>query len=121
MKTTIAILLAMFLFFTVGDLMASDLRCGSKFISTGDYKYDVLRKCGDPVHVETWEEVRIRSGLILSFPLTPDQEAFLRSPLSKELVTIEEWEYNFGQNQFIRYLRFENGRLRKITEGDYGY
>jgi hypothetical protein len=39
----------------------------------------------------------------------------------KELVTIEEWEYNLGSNSFIRYLRFENGRLMRITEGDYGY
>ena len=35
--------------------------------------------------------------------------------------TIEEWEYNLGTGQFIRYLRFENGRLIRITTGDYGY
>jgi hypothetical protein len=47
---------------------------------------------------------------------------FNRWPLFvKELVTIEEWEYNLGSNRFIRYLRFENGRLTRITEGDYGY
>jgi len=45
----------------------------------------------------------------------------LPTPLAKELITIEEWEYNFGATQFIRYLRFENGRLREITTGDYGY
>jgi hypothetical protein len=39
----------------------------------------------------------------------------------EELVTVEEWEYNFGSTRFIRYLQFENGRLTRITEGDYGY
>ena len=122
MKTAILVsFLAVLLIIPVGDLAASDLRCGSRLVSIGDYRYDVLRKCGDPANVETWEEVRIRRDLLLSSPITPDQELFLRSPLAKELVTIEEWEYNFGQNQFIRYLRFENGRLRKITTGDYGY
>jgi len=40
---------------------------------------------------------------------------------AKELVTVEEWEYNLGPGSFIRYLTFENGRLIKITTGDYGY
>ncbi len=122
MKTAILIsFLAILLIIPVTNLAASDLRCGSRLVSIGDYRYDVLRKCGDPVNVETWEEVRIRRDLLLSFPITAEQELFLRSPLAKELVTIEEWEYNFGQSQFIRYLRFENGRLRRITIGDYGY
>jgi hypothetical protein len=122
MKTAIVILLVAIVLITpMGHLAASDLRCGSRLVSIGDHRYDVLRKCGDPANIETWEEVRIRRGLLLSFPVTLEQELFLRSPLAKELVTIEEWEYNFGGTQFIRYLRFENGRLRRITTGDYGY
>ena len=34
---------------------------------------------------------------------------------------VEEWEYNFGTNRFLYYLRFENGKLMRITVGDYGY
>lgn len=121
MKTAIFFsLLAIVLIIPVDDLAASDLRCGSKLVSIGERRYDVLRKCGDPVNIEAWEEVRIRRGLLLSYPIASEQEVFLRSPLAKEWVTIEEWEYNFGATQFIRYLRFENGRLRKITTGDYG-
>lgn len=122
MKTAILVsLLAIVLIIPAGHLAASELRCGSRLVSIGDYRYDVLRKCGDPANVETWEEVRIRRGLLLSSPITSEQDLFLRSPLAKELVTIEEWEYNFGVGQFIRYLRFENGRLTRITTGDYGY
>jgi len=100
--------------------MASDFSCGSKIITTGDYSYDVLRKCGEPSHVEVWEKVRARRDF---GPGLFEAEIGLSrwSPFVKELVTVEEWEYNLGSNQFIRYLRFENGRLIRITVGDYGY
>ena len=102
------------------EVMASDLRCGSKIITVGNYKYDVLRRCGEPAHVETWEEVRFKrdfgSGLF-----GEEKILHLRPLLVEELVTIEEWEYNLGPNTFIRYLRFENGRLTRINDGDYGY
>ena len=115
----LTILLTALLLIPVGPAVASDLRCGSKLISVGDYKYDVFRKCGEPTHVEAWEEVHVRRDF---FPdIRPEFEIVRRSPLLKEYVTIEEWEYNFGQGSFIRYLRFENGRLRRITTGDYGY
>jgi hypothetical protein len=46
----------------------------------------------------------------------------LRNPLFlREYVTMEEWEYNLGPTAFIRYLRFENDILTRITIGDYGY
>ena len=38
-----------------------------------------------------------------------------------ELIRIEEWTYNFGSTRFIRFLRFENGLLRNISRGGYGY
>jgi hypothetical protein len=100
--------------------MASDFICGSKIINTGDYRYDVLRKCGEPSHVEVWEKVRVRRDFR---PWLFEAETGLSrwSPFVKELVTVEEWEYNWGSNRFIRYLRFENGRLIRITVGDYGY
>jgi hypothetical protein len=118
---TILISLATLLWVSSGSALDSDLRCGSKLVSVGDYKYDVIRKCGEPAHVEVWEEVRIKGGPFRSAPISPDIEILRRSPLVKEYVTIEEWEYNFGQGSFIRYLKFENGRLTRITTGDYGY
>ncbi len=99
---------------------AADLRCGTKIIVLGERQYDVLRKCGEPSNVTTWAEMRTKKEFGAGV-LDPDP-GFRRVPLLvEELVTIEEWEYNLGSNSFIRYLRFENGRLTKITEGDYGY
>ncbi len=104
----------------VSHVAAADLRCGTKIIVLGERQYDVLRKCGEPSNVTTWEEMRIKKEFGAGV-LDPDP-GFRRVPLLvEERVTIEEWEYNLGSNSFIRYLRFENGRLIKITEGDYGY
>ena len=97
---------------------AEDFRCGGDIISIGARRSEVLRKCGEPANIEAWEEVRYRSSLGIR-PVLPDED-LARPLLIKELVTVEEWEYNLGPGKFIRYLRFENGRLVRITTGDYG-
>src|SRR5512139_3689479 len=121
MKATgFGILAFALLFFAVAPVLADNFSCGSRIVSIGDRKQDVLRKCGDPSHVEYRGEVRIRRDVGPRIQGT--QIGVSRRPLFvEELVTVEEWEYNFGSTRFIRYLQFENGRLTGITEGDYGY
>ncbi len=107
------------LLFVVSIASASDFRCGSDIISPGDRKFDVLRKCGNPDNVEVRQELRIKRDLGAHLFLPGEEpRGFL---FAKELVTVEEWEYNLGPGKFIRYLTFENNRLIKITTGDYGY
>jgi hypothetical protein len=120
-KTTRASLILMIVMLLVfSQVTAADLRCGTRIITLGERKYDVLRKCGEPSNVTSWDEIRTKKEFGTGV-LDPDP-GFRRWPLwVEELVTIEEWEYNFGSNQFIRYLVFENNRLIRITEGDYGY
>ena len=114
------ILMVTLLLTTTAVVIASDFRCGSKIITLRDHRYDVSRKCGEPSHVEAWEEVRIKRDF--GTRLLETEMILHRLPLLvEERVTIEEWEYNLGSTRFIRYLRFENGRLIRITEGDYGY
>ena len=107
------------LLLVASNVSGSDFRCGSDIISLGNRKFDVLRKCGNPDNVEVREEVRIKRDLG-SHLFLPGEEppGFL---FAKQLVTVEEWEYNLGPGRFIRYLTFENGRLLKISTGDYGY
>ena len=38
---------------------AASLRCGVRLITVGDYKARVLAECGEPDHVEVWEEERV--------------------------------------------------------------
>jgi hypothetical protein len=112
-------MMATLLLAPTSNVKASDFSCDSKIITVGDYKYDVLRKCGEPSYMEVWEEVRIRRdfspGLFETGIGFYQSQQFLTGS-----VTVEEWVYNLGSNRFIRYLRFENSRLIKITEGDYG-
>ena len=101
------------------NVKASEFSCGSYIIKTGDRKFDVLRKCGEPVYARVWQEERIARDLGRALPPSEDGR---RNPLFlREYVTIEEWEYNFGPSTFIRYLRFENDILTRITIGDYGF
>ena len=116
--SSILVLSTLFIFGSDGT--ASDFRCGPKIITVGNYKYDVLRRCGEPANVETWEEVRFRRDFGPGL-FGEEKILYLRPQLVEEFVTIEEWEYNLGPNTFIRYLRFENGRLTRINDGDYGY
>ena len=85
------------------------LRCGNKLVDIGDRKIEVLEKCGKPVFVENWqEEVIVYRGRL---------ERQIRRISSTD---IEEWTYNFGANRFIYFLRFVNGRLNRIEEGQLG-
>jgi hypothetical protein len=90
---------------------AQAFRCGRQLVQIGDYKLDVLEKCGDPDMVE--ERTAIR-GSRLRHPygaLEIDQF---------EEVVIEEWVYNFGPRKFKQLLEFEDGVLKKIRNLDYG-
>jgi hypothetical protein len=114
------LLLASLLFVGSARALDNNFTCGSYIIAVGDRAYDVLNKCGDPSNVESWQEVRTREDSE-SWALVPGKRYYIGPLFSQELVTIEEWEYDLGPNRFIRYLRFENGRLTRVTIGDYGY
>ena len=77
------------------DVMTSDFSYGSKIITIGGYKYDILRKYGEPSHVEVREEVHIKKDF--GSRLLETEMRLDRWPLFvMELVTVEGWEYNLG-------------------------
>ena len=78
---------------------------------TGDTKLETLLKCGEPV----WRET-------LAGGCCPG--SYLRRAGGRFKTYsgfFEEWTYNFGPQQFMRILRFQNGRLMDIELGGYGY
>ena len=90
------------------------MRCGSKIVSVGDRKIEVVARCGEP----SWKEERAEET----------EERVFRSGEHKSLLdersvvtTIEEWVYNFGPTQLLYFLRFRNGVLSDIETGGYGY
>lgn len=116
------VILAAVLSLALGQKQALGFRCGVSLISEGDSKSRVLAKCGEPFNIEYWQEERIKRDFYRPSYPGPDYPEHYREPfLVKELIRIEEWTYNLGRTQFIRYVRFENGRVRKIYTGDYGF
>jgi hypothetical protein len=81
------------------------LRCGHQLVELGDYKGDVLARCGAPESIATRTKI---VGSTLRHPLrTLDLQQY-------EEIQIEEWVYNFGSLRLQQYLRFENGELTEI-------
>jgi hypothetical protein len=96
-------------------------RCSGKIVYKGDTKSQVIEKCGEPDHIEYWEEERIKKDHYYSYDHYRPYEGYREPFLVEEYVRSEEWTYNRGPTAFIRYLIFENGRLKKINLGDKGY
>lgn len=72
---------------------AESMRCGSKLVSLGDRPFEVLQKCGEPVH-------RDLVGYALG---SYDNREF----------TVEEWVYG-PNNGMLSILTFEGNRLIRI-------
>jgi hypothetical protein len=100
---------------------ATSLRCGTRLITEGDFKAKVLAQCGQPDHVEVREEERVYRYYRTHTENYRYYENYLEPGYIKELVVIEEWTYNHGRYRFMDHVRFENGRVRNIESGDYGY
>ena len=81
-------------------------QCSDQIISVGDSAADVMAKCGKPAWQDKREEV-IREQL-------DDNTA------RKVVVTVEDWTYNFGPNQFLRIFTFRNGKVADVRTGGYG-
>ena len=94
---------------------ADALRCSSRVMRVGDPREKIRHFCGEPDHIEKWSE----SDPLWSYD--EDNDIWRYHYRHMDLTRIERWTYNFGPTQFIRYLRFENGVLKKITIGEYGY
>ncbi len=131
MKTcrSVLILLIILSIFTFTDAGATSLRCGVRLITEGDFKARVLAECGEPDHVEVWEEERIYGfrnhpsyyGIYEDYDYGRQDYRYGKPYRIKKLVIIEEWTYNHGRGRFMDHLRLENGIVVDITSGDYGY
>ena len=115
--------------FTPPSAAAAGLRCGVRLISVGDYKDRVLSECGEPDHVEVWEEERVYGfrdhpryyGVYDDYEYVHPNAGSGRLYRVRKLVIVEEWTYNHGPTRFLNHLRLENGIVRSIVSGDYGY
>ncbi len=114
-------ILILFSIMMLTNAYAYSMRCGVRLITEGDPKTKVLNECGEPDHVEVWEEERIYKYLYKPSDGHRYRDDYLEPRYVKEHIIVEEWIYNHGRYRFMDHIRFENGRVRRIESGDYGY
>lgn len=121
MKKVVGGVIVLFLLGLVTVDESSAFRCGTRLVSVGDSRYDVLWKCGEPAWVESWVEKRIEPYSIE--PFSDGHRFYLPNPSFATVVyvSVEQWIYDFGRTHFTRILTFENSRLTRIETGDYGH
>lgn len=100
----LACIVALAFFSTAIAMESGTCRCNNGIVSLGDAMVEVIAKCGEPAIKTQREEKR----------LGPDKKGF-------SIVTIDEWNYNFGPNAFMYAIRFVDGRVERIDSLDYGY
>ena len=111
------------------EARVSSIRCGTRLITEGDYKDRVLAECGEPDHVEIYEEERIYGfrhhpsyyGNYDNYDYSRRDYRYGKPYRVKKLVVIEEWTYNKGPSRFLNHLILENGIVVDIFSSDYGY
>jgi len=91
---------------------AAALRCGTRLVSLGDHKLEVLNKCGEPTLIEPLGYGHYTYWPHHSHRLHGHYTAFAQ---------LEEWTYNFGPRRFMRLVRFADGKVVRIISLDYGY
>ncbi|HZV82874.1 MAG TPA: DUF2845 domain-containing protein [Geobacteraceae bacterium] len=110
MKTVVCLLFAVLfslqLPVTVDALQTGTMRCRNGIVSINDTIPDVVKKCGSPAFQDRREETHSYGQ---------------RHSRSYETVTIDSWTYNFGPQEFMYEVTFQNGRVAKIESLDAGY
>jgi hypothetical protein len=114
MRARWGLLIAAVLFTASQTAAARSLRCAGQLVTIGDYKAEVVKKCGEPDHVET-REVYPDTWISKQYDYQDDRfkaPYLLRGPILQEL-----WTYRFGPNRLPYYLHFQNGRLTHLETG----
>jgi hypothetical protein len=99
----------------------SSIRCGTELVEVGDPEVKVLEHCGEPDLVRPLEDETSRRTPVEPFEDRERTPQPVEPPADREFATVEEWVYNFGPNEFMRYLKFREGELVRIELGGYGY
>jgi hypothetical protein len=87
------------------------LRCGNRLVSEGESVSKVLLKCGAPTLKNQWQKEVVQKSIIQNDSL---------EVLEKTYINYEEWIYDFGPDQFVQSLTFENNSLISIRSIGYG-
>ena len=110
-----AILLAPF-FPATAD--TTSFRCKNDLVNVGDGKASALLKCGEPVVKDAFcKPVDAVTTTTVASPL-PRLPTTTTTVTTGGCTTVDDWTYNPGYGQFMTTLRFESGKLTRISYGD---
>ncbi len=98
----------------------SGFRCETgRVVSTGDRKYDVRSKCGEPAAVtQRIAKRKVRHSVLRWLPNGVVEEVFEERQVE---ITIDRWVYDLGGQRFVRYVEFEDDRVIDVDTGDRGF
>jgi hypothetical protein len=121
-RSTFSLVLLIFILTGASVASAQAMRCGSRLISEGDPADKVVTECGRPTSVDSWEEERF--DYFDRLPPSNQYREFERYGNAyrvRVFIRVEVWTYNYGPSRFLDYVRLENGIVRKVYSGGYGY
>jgi len=101
--------------------LADSIRCGDKLASVGDSTYSVKSLCGEPDDAHHRTETKKITRRVSEPCPNGSRESVCSSTVEDSYsIEVDEWTYDFGSTRFIETLRFEDGKLVRITDGGYG-
>lgn len=86
------------------------MRCDGGIVSVGDTAGEVINKCGQPAYAtQRLEKV-----------IDQETKGYYQGRVAE--ITVDDWTFNFGPNQFQYEVILKNGRVYRIESlNNYGY
>jgi hypothetical protein len=93
---------------------AQSLSCGGRLSGVGDSRFSVVQRCGEPVSRDfvcvprpqvVWIPSQYRGG--------PPQQV-----VTQQCVPMEDWTYDRGEGNFLGIVRFFNGAVESVRDGE---
>jgi hypothetical protein len=96
-----------------GLVLAEGMVCGNKIIERGSSREEVRSYCGTPAQIDNKTAYTGVAGV------AGRNQHVVEGSLVE--IQIETWIYNFGPNQLMEKVRFEDGVVASVESMGYGY
>jgi len=112
--TAASALLCLFAFAHAPGASAQSLNCGGSLSGIGDSKFSVVQRCGEPLSKEAVCVPRPQVAWVLS----PYPGGRAQQVVTQQCVPMEDWVYHRGQGNFLGIVRFYNGAVESVRDGE---
>ncbi|MDP9902329.1 DUF2845 domain-containing protein [Variovorax ginsengisoli] len=93
---------------------AQSLSCNGFLVSIGESRFSLLQKCGEPAFKDIVCVPRLQADWYLSpYRGTPPQAL-----LSQSCIPMEEWTFHRGSGNFLAIVRFNQGMVESVRDGE---